>query len=62
MATFSLPKNSRITGKGREHKAHGAKRVQKFQIYRWDPEAARTRATTPSRSISTTADRWFSTR
>jgi succinate dehydrogenase / fumarate reductase iron-sulfur subunit len=39
MAEFILPKNSRITGKGREHKADGAKRVQKFRIYRWDPEA-----------------------
>jgi succinate dehydrogenase / fumarate reductase iron-sulfur subunit len=27
-----------------------AKRVQKFRIYRWDPEAERTRATIPSRS------------
>ena len=37
MATFTLPKNSRITGKGREHKAAGAKRLQRFRIYRWDP-------------------------
>ena len=39
MATFTLPKNSRITGKGREHTAAGAKRVQKFKIYRWDPDS-----------------------
>ena len=39
MAEFVLPKNSRITGKGREHKAADAKRVQRFKIYRWDPES-----------------------
>ena len=39
MAEFILPKNSRITGKGREHKAAGAKRVRRFRIYRWDPES-----------------------
>jgi succinate dehydrogenase / fumarate reductase, iron-sulfur subunit len=38
MAEFTLPKNSKITGKGREHKASGAK-VRRFRIYRWDPEA-----------------------
>jgi succinate dehydrogenase / fumarate reductase iron-sulfur subunit len=39
MATFTLPKNSKISGTGREHKAVAAKRVQKFQVYRWDPES-----------------------
>ena len=39
MVTLTLPKNSRITGKGRAHTATGAKRVQKFKIYRWDPES-----------------------
>ena len=39
MATFTLPKNSRITGKSKEHKAEGAKRVQRFKVYRWDPES-----------------------
>jgi succinate dehydrogenase / fumarate reductase iron-sulfur subunit len=39
MATFTLPKNSKITGKGKEHKATGAARVQRFRIYRWDPES-----------------------
>ena len=39
MAEFFLPKNSTITGKGREHRAEGAARVQKFRIYRWDPES-----------------------
>ncbi len=39
MATFTLPKNSRITGRGQEHKAAGASRVKQFRIYRWDPES-----------------------
>jgi succinate dehydrogenase / fumarate reductase iron-sulfur subunit len=39
MATFTLPKNSKITGKGRDHTAEGAKRVQRFRVYRWDPES-----------------------
>jgi succinate dehydrogenase / fumarate reductase iron-sulfur subunit len=39
MALLTLPKNSRITGKGRTHTATDAKRVQKFKIYRWDPES-----------------------
>jgi succinate dehydrogenase / fumarate reductase iron-sulfur subunit len=41
MAEFTLPKNSRIKGKGREHKAPaGAKRVRRFEVYRYDPESA----------------------
>jgi len=39
MATFTLPKNSRITGKGKTHKAEGAKRVKRFKIYRYDPDS-----------------------
>ena len=39
MATFTLPKNSRITGKGRAHQAAGASRVKSFKIYRFDPES-----------------------
>jgi len=40
MAEFTLPKNSRISAKGREHKAAaGAKRVKRFRIYRYDPES-----------------------
>jgi succinate dehydrogenase / fumarate reductase, iron-sulfur subunit len=39
MAEFFLPKNSRITGKGREHKADGAVRARRFRVYRWDPES-----------------------
>ena len=39
MAEFSLPKNSKITGPSREHKApEGAKRVKKFKVYRYDPD------------------------
>ena len=39
MAEFLLPKNSKITRKGRVHKAAGAKKVKNFRIYRWDPES-----------------------
>jgi succinate dehydrogenase / fumarate reductase iron-sulfur subunit len=39
MATFTLPKNSKITGKGQAHRAEGAQRAQKFKIYRWNPES-----------------------
>ena len=39
MATFTLPKNSKITGKTREHKAEGGTRIQKFKIYRYDPDS-----------------------
>ncbi len=40
MAEFSLPKNSKIKGKGREFKAPaGAKRVKKFKVYRYDPDS-----------------------
>ena len=39
MAEFLLPKNSRITRNGREHRASGATRVRRFRVYRWDPEA-----------------------
>ena len=39
MAEFFLPKNSKITGKGREHQAEGGARRRRFKIYRWDPEA-----------------------
>ncbi len=39
MATFTLPKNSKISAKGREYTAPGATRVKTFRIYRWDPES-----------------------
>ncbi|MEO7246906.1 MAG: succinate dehydrogenase iron-sulfur subunit, partial [Novosphingobium sp.] len=34
MATFTLPANSKINGKGRVHKAEGAAKVKKFTVYR----------------------------
>jgi len=38
MATFTLPKNSRIR-EGQHYKAApGAERVKEFRIYRWDPD------------------------
>jgi len=39
MAEFLLPKNSKISGRGRSYRAPEAKRVKKFRIYRWDPES-----------------------
>ncbi len=38
MVEFVLPKNSRVAKNGNYHKAEGAKRIKKFNIYRWDPE------------------------
>jgi succinate dehydrogenase / fumarate reductase iron-sulfur subunit len=39
MATFTLPKNSKIT-EGKRHRAPaGAKKVRNFKIYRWDPDS-----------------------
>ncbi|MDA7787770.1 succinate dehydrogenase iron-sulfur subunit [Sphingomonadaceae bacterium] len=40
MATFTLPKNSKIRkDAGKVHKAEGATRTQSFKIYRYDPDA-----------------------
>ncbi|MXO66019.1 succinate dehydrogenase iron-sulfur subunit [Altericroceibacterium endophyticum] len=39
MATFTLPKNSKITGKSQRHTAPDANRLQKFKIYRYDPDS-----------------------
>jgi len=40
MATFTLPKNSKIRDKGEVHPAaEGAGRVKKFKIYRYDPDS-----------------------
>ena len=62
MPQFRLPENSRVQP-GKAHPAPaGAKNVKSFRIYRFDPDAARTRASTPTRSTSTAAARWFSTR
>ena len=38
MATFTLPKNSKIKGKGRVHKVEGGGRVKSFKVYRYDPD------------------------
>ena len=39
MANFSLPKNSKITGKGKTHRTEGATRPRNFKIYRYDPDS-----------------------
>ena len=40
MATFTLPKNSKIRDKGEVHRAaEGAGRVKKFKIYRYNPDS-----------------------
>ena len=40
MAEFALPKNSRITGKARAHKApYGSGRTKTFKIHRYDPDS-----------------------
>jgi len=39
MATFTLPKNSKITGKSRAHVAVGGTRIRSFKIYRFDPDS-----------------------
>jgi len=42
MATFSLPKNSKIgPGKSYDH-AKGAQRARTFAVYRWDPDSGAT--------------------
>ena len=39
MAEFSLPKNSKISSKGKRHAAPaGATNVKAFKIYRWNPD------------------------
>ena len=39
MATFSLPKNSKITGKSRHHAAATNGQIRKFKVYRYDPDS-----------------------
>jgi len=40
MAEFTLPKNSKISGKGVTHKApDGASNVKSFKVYRYDPDS-----------------------
>ncbi|WBX83732.1 succinate dehydrogenase iron-sulfur subunit [Sphingosinicella microcystinivorans] len=39
MAEFTLPKNSKVNGKGKVHKApEGTTRKRMFSIYRWSPD------------------------
>src|SRR3954452_24131290 len=39
MAEFALPKNSRISGRGKTYRAEGKRgRVKAFRIYRYDPD------------------------
>ena len=38
MAEFTLPKNSKISRKGRTYKAEEGKRQKRFKIYRYDPD------------------------
>lgn len=39
MAEFTLPKNSKISKKGRTYKAEEGKRQKRFKIYRYDPDS-----------------------
>ncbi|MEL1250144.1 succinate dehydrogenase iron-sulfur subunit [Aurantiacibacter gilvus] len=41
MATFTLPKNSKISKDGEVHKAETTGRVRKFRIYRYDPDSGK---------------------
>ncbi|MDE2413087.1 MAG: succinate dehydrogenase iron-sulfur subunit, partial [Sphingomonadales bacterium] len=39
MATFTLPANSKINGKGRQFAAASNGRVKSFKVYRYDPDS-----------------------
>src|SRR3990167_8192130 len=39
MATFTLPKNSRIRKDGKRHSAAGGGRIKRFKVYRFDPDS-----------------------
>jgi succinate dehydrogenase / fumarate reductase iron-sulfur subunit len=39
MASFTLPRNSVISKKGKHHRAEGATRIKKFTVYRYDPDS-----------------------
>ena len=51
MVELTLPKNSKVTGQAPQGAA-GAKKTREFKVYRYDPETARTRAGTLTKSIS----------
>ena len=38
MATFTLPKNSKIRKDGEVHKATSGGSIKKFRVYRYDPD------------------------
>ena len=40
VAEFTLPKNSKISRKGRTYKPEAGKRTKSFRIYRYDPETS----------------------
>src|SRR4030095_12894612 len=40
VAEFTLPKNSRISRKGRTYRPEEGKRLKHFKIYRYDPETS----------------------
>ncbi len=40
MAEFTLPKNSKISRKGRTYKPEAGERLKTFRIYRYDPESS----------------------
>ena len=40
MAEFTLPKNSKISRKGRTYKPEAGKRTKSFRVYRYDPETS----------------------
>ena len=40
MAEFTLPKNSKISRKGRTWKPEEGKRLKRFRIYRYDPDTS----------------------
>jgi succinate dehydrogenase / fumarate reductase iron-sulfur subunit len=39
MATFTLPRNSRITGAPKTHSSESKGRLKKFKVYRYDPDS-----------------------
>jgi len=41
MATFTLPKNSKISKQGKKHTAEGATRIKTFTVYRYDPDSGK---------------------
>ena len=65
---FPVPRNFNVSAESRIERgktwpaASGATRRRKFAVYRYDPDPGGIRVSTPSKSISTIAVRWFSMR